>query len=84
MSQPGTQVYVLLFGTGTRNAAQRTVATVDGVPVGVTGPVAQSLYVGLDQVNLGPLPASPAGRVEVDVVFNVDGELTNAVTVTVK
>jgi len=70
VSQPGTQVYLLLFRTGMRNATQKTVATVGGVPVNVAGPVAQSQYAGLDQVNLGPLPASLAGRCEVDIVLN--------------
>ena len=84
LSQPGAQIYLLLFGTGMRNATQKAAATVGGIPVGVAGPVGQSQYAGLDQVNLGPLPSSLAGRGEVEIVLNVDGEITNAVTVTIK
>ena len=36
------------------------------------GPVAQGQFDGLDQLNLGPLPRSLAGRGEVEVVVTVD------------
>jgi hypothetical protein len=43
---------------------------------------AQGEYAGLDQVNIGPLPASPTG--EVNIVVMSDGKLPNAVNVVVK
>jgi uncharacterized protein (TIGR03437 family) len=46
--------------------------------------VAQSQYVGLDQVNLGPLPPSLADRGEVVVTLTVDGKACNAVTVNIQ
>jgi uncharacterized protein (TIGR03437 family) len=84
VSQPGSQVYLILFGTGMRNVSQKATATVGGVAVGIAGPVAQGEYAGLDQVNLGPLPASLSGRGEVAIVLTVDGTAANPVTVTIK
>jgi uncharacterized protein (TIGR03437 family) len=75
------QLYLSLFGTGMRGFKQQAVATVGGVSVGVAGPVAQSQYVGLDQVNLGPLPRLLAGRGEIPVILTVDGVAANTVTV---
>ncbi len=78
------QLFLSLYGTGMRGFQQQAVATVGGVSVSVTGPVAQSQYVGLDQVNLGPLPRSLAGRGEVAVVVTVDGKAANAVTLNIQ
>ena len=78
------QLYLSLFGTGMRGFKREAGATIGGVPVGVAGPVAQSQYVGLDQVNLGPLPQSLAGRGEVPVVLTVDGKTANPVTVSLR
>jgi uncharacterized protein (TIGR03437 family) len=75
------QLFVSLFGTGMRGFKQQAVATVGGISVGVVGPVAQSQYVGLDQVNLGPLPRSLAGRGEIVIGLTVDGKTANPVTV---
>ena len=51
-----------------------------GVDVPVAGPVAQGQYLGLDQVNVGPLPGR-VGYGEKEVLLRVGGELANAVTV---
>jgi hypothetical protein len=74
------QVYLVLYGTGIRHAASLT-ATLNGVsvPVGYFG--AQGSYPGLDQINLGPLPASLAGAGLVNLVIAVDGQVANTVTV---
>jgi uncharacterized protein (TIGR03437 family) len=80
----GGQVYLLLFGSGMRNASQKATATVGGVPVPVSGPVAQGQYAGLDQVNMGPLPTSLAGKGEIEVALTVDGRVANRVTVNIK
>jgi uncharacterized protein (TIGR03437 family) len=78
------QVILSLFGTGMRGVTGQATATVGGVEVGVAGPVPQSEYPGLDQVNLGPLPRSLSGRGEVTVVLNLEGKLTNPVTVSIQ
>jgi uncharacterized protein (TIGR03437 family) len=75
------ELYISLFGTGMRNFAQKATASIGGVTLSVTGPVAQGQYLGLDQVNLGPVPRSLAGKGEQDVVLTVDGKQANVVTV---
>ncbi len=80
----GTQVFLLLFGTGIRAFSQEVTASVGGEPVAVLGALPQGAFVGLDQVNIGPLPRSLIGRGDIEVVLTVDGILTNAVTVRIQ
>ena len=82
--RPGEQVYLLLFGTGIRGYRQTVTATLGGVSIPVLGAVAQGQYEGLDQVNIGPLPASFAPRGELPLVLSVDGQAANTVTVSVR
>jgi len=78
------EVHLLLFGTGIRGrgSLDSVRATVGGVevPVSYAGP--QGGFDGLDQVNIGPLPAvlkeNPG---EFDIEINVDGILVNVVKV---
>ncbi len=79
----GERIFLLLFGTGVRGAAAVS-ATVDGETVPLLGAVPQGEFVGLDQINVGPLPRSLAGRGVVDVVLTADGLTTNAVTVSIQ
>jgi uncharacterized protein (TIGR03437 family) len=76
----GDQIYLIMYGTGLRGAPSAT-ATIGGVAVPVAGPVPHAVFVGLDQANLGPIPAALAGDGEVDIVFQVAGKTTNTVTV---
>ena len=75
------QLVLLLFGTGMRGVKQQATATIGGTPVSVAGPLAQGQYAGLDQVNLGPIPRSLAGRGELVIQITVDGKAANSVTV---
>ncbi|MEZ5362292.1 MAG: hypothetical protein R2748_08110 [Bryobacterales bacterium] len=50
------------------------------IPVPFSGPVAQGQFDGLDQLNIGLLPLSLAGRGEVDIVVTVDGRQASIVT----
>lgn len=80
----GSQSVLLLFGTGIRGAAQSTVtATIGDTPVEVVYSGPQNQYEGLDQVNLR-LPASLAGRGEVEVALWVDGQRANTVRINVQ
>ncbi len=79
----GAELYVFLFGTGMRNFSGEVRVTVDGMPVPFAGPVAQGQFEGLDQINLGPLPRTLAGRGVVEIVITVDGKQANVVTVAV-
>ena len=61
----------------------QVMATVGGENVPVPAAVPQGQFVGLDQVNLGPLPRSLVGRGVVDIVLTVDDKQTNVLTVTI-
>ncbi len=80
------QVHLLLFGTGIRGVAALADVKVEvnGTAVPVTFAGAQGDLAGLDQVNIGPLPRSLAGRGEVTIVLTVDNKRCNRVTVTIQ
>lgn len=72
--------FLILFGTGLRNAAPNTVrAVIGGVDVPVTAAEAPG-FTGLDQVNL-QIPTSLSGRGLVDVTLVAGGVSSNAVKV---
>jgi uncharacterized protein (TIGR03437 family) len=75
------QVYLELYGTGIRNAANVTVQ-VGGKSVPVLSSGAQGEYQGLDQVNVGPLPPSLAGGGQTGIVLTAGGQTANTVNVT--
>ncbi len=77
------QVFVSFFGTGFRNQRSTHVA-IGGVDVPVYGAVAQGQFDGLDQLVVGPLPQSLAGRGEVGVQATFDGGAANPVTIAVR
>lgn len=80
------QVYLVLYGTGIRYAQGQSslTAQVGGttVPVSFAGP--QGEYAGLDQVNIGPLPRSLAGKGEAAVVVAAGRFKSNTVSVTIQ
>ena len=81
---PSTEaVYLEMYGTGFRNAKTFT-ATVGGLSVPVLGAAATSQFVGEDQVNIGPLPQSLAGKGSVDILLTADGQAANTVNVTIQ
>lgn len=77
------QIYLILFGTGIRNASNVTV-TVGGIsiPVLFYGPAPGN--VGEDQINIGPLPASLAGAGNVSIVLTADTMTANTVNITIQ
>lgn len=77
------QVYLMLYGTGIRNAKSVTV-TVGGLNVPVLFAGAAPVYAGLDQVNIGPLPSMLTGRGSVNIILTADGEIANTVNMTIK
>jgi uncharacterized protein (TIGR03437 family) len=77
------QVYLVLYGTGIRNARNVTV-TVGGVTIPVPFFGAQGTFAGEDQINVGPLPATLAGMGKVNIVLTADGQAANTVNVTIK
>src|ERR1700691_2552318 len=77
------QVYLELYGTGIRHAANVSV-TVGGVSVPVLYAGAVPGFAGEDQVNIGPLPLSLAGKGAVDILLIADGQAANTVNVTIQ
>lgn len=74
------QVYLILYGSGIRHHSLNPVkATINGVTVPVLYAGMQSQFAGLDQVNVGPLPASLAGTGTVNLILYVDGVPANTV-----
>jgi len=80
----GEQVFLLLFGTGVRGFENPVTVTVGEEAVGVLGAVPAPGFVGLDQVNIGPLPRTLIGRGEVEIIVTADGKDANTVTVAVQ
>ncbi len=80
------QVFLILYGTGIRgrSALSAVTAKIGGTDVPVLFAGEAAGFAGLDQVNLGPLPRSLAGRGVADVVLMVDGKTANTVTVTIR
>jgi uncharacterized protein (TIGR03437 family) len=83
---PTDQIYLLLYGTGIRGRTSLSdvALTVGGVPVPVSYAGPQNQYLGLDQVNAGPLPRSLQGSNEVNVLLTVSGKQANIVTVNIR
>ena len=77
------EVYLELFGTGIRNAKTVTV-TVGGQAVPVLSSGAQGEFLGLDQVNIGPIPLSLQGSGQVNITLTADGQAANTVNLTFK
>jgi uncharacterized protein (TIGR03437 family) len=79
------QLFLLAFGTGFRNrpALMNVSATIGGATAAVTYGGAQGNNVGLDQANIR-IPASLAGKGNVNVVLTVDGKSSNAVVINIK
>jgi uncharacterized protein (TIGR03437 family) len=75
----GDQIYLILYGTGLRGGA--ATVTVGDVVVPVAGPVAQGQFLGLDQINLGPLPLRIGYGTKLIVVRQGD-DLSNDTSVT--
>ena len=79
------QVYLVLYGTGIRGAPLSAVSVMvpgSSAPVQFAG--AQQTYMGLDQVNMGPLPASLAGAGDVVAQLIASGIVANPVHITVQ
>jgi uncharacterized protein (TIGR03437 family) len=81
----GDVVVVTFFGTGLRknSGLSNVKATVGGVDCPVLFAGAQGQFVGLDQLNV-QLPSSLRGKGEVQVVFTIDGQTSNPITINVR
>ena len=80
LSDPNAQVYLILYGTGLRGHQQSVVCTIAQTSVPCIA-VAQGSFVGLDQVNVGPLPQSLKGAGSLPLSVSVDTIAANIVSV---
>ncbi|HEY1492987.1 MAG TPA: hypothetical protein VGF49_00530 [Candidatus Solibacter sp.] len=80
-----TPVYVSFYGTGIRNASSpaNVAVKINGVAIAPTFAGAAPGFAGLDQVNVA-LPLSLRGSGETNVSITVDGQTSNAVTISVQ
>ncbi|HTQ54408.1 MAG TPA: FG-GAP-like repeat-containing protein [Bryobacteraceae bacterium] len=83
LSAPDAQYYLEIYGTGLRHA-RKVSATVGGVSVPVLYYGAAPVYAGLDQVNIGPLPASLAGQGSVTISVTADSQAANPASVSIQ
>ncbi len=85
LSSPAEQVFLILFGSGFRfsRSLNEVKVTIGGVNAEVFYAGSQGGFVGLDQLNVR-LPASLAGRGEVEIVLTSEGKPANRVTVLIK
>lgn len=74
-------VYLSLFGTGMAGAAEAAVCHVGGVPVPCVGPVPSPEFLGLQQINVGPLPRSLGNFGEAAIEIEISGLQSNITTV---
>jgi uncharacterized protein (TIGR03437 family) len=82
----GEQVFLIVFGTGLRyrSALSAVTATLGGTSLTALYAGAQGEFAGLDQINLGPIPRSLAGRGEMNLALMAEGQAANLVTANVR
>jgi uncharacterized protein (TIGR03437 family) len=72
-------VYVSLYGSGWRGGTDAVQVTAGTREIPVAGAAAHPVYAGLDQLNIGPLPASLAERDVISLTVRAGGASSNPV-----
>ncbi len=84
VGEASDQLFLLLYGTGVRHHASRTIkASVGGVEAAVQFAGAAEGFAGLDQINLG-LPRRLAGKGEAEIRLTIDDRSSNAVNIVIR
>lgn len=85
LSLANDEVYLVLFGTGFRNASAPAAATIKigGMDLPVTYAGSQGTFEGLDQLNVR-LPQELSRRGEVEAELRIDGQTTNILRIALK
>ena len=76
----GAQVFIVLFGTGIRNA-QLVTAIIGGVGVSVAFAGPRGEFAGLDQINGGSIPKTLLAAGQTEILLDADGNHNNSVAV---
>ena len=86
LGKAGDTLYLILYGTGFRHGpgVSGTTVTINGQTQPVLFAGTQPVFLGLDQINTGPLPASFAGSGIVGVQVTVNAQAANPVTIAFK
>jgi len=79
----GRQVFLVLYGTGIRAHTGPVTARLGSTSVTAAYAGPQGAFAGQDQINI-EIPRSLRGAGAIDVVLDVDGQLTNAVKVNIQ
>jgi uncharacterized protein (TIGR03437 family) len=79
LGPPGDEIYLVLYGSGLRGVSGLSgiVATIGDRSIPVLYVGGDSNFVGLDQVNLGPIPRSLLGAGLVNLTMTIDGKPAN-------
>lgn len=86
LGPPTDQVFLIVFGTGIRGrrSLERVAVQLGGTPVPVIYAGAQGDFVGLDQINLGPVPRSLIGRGDIEIGVLVEGRAANPLKLNIR
>ena len=82
----GDQVFLTLFASGLRNRSSLSAVTVTigGESILVRFADPQGQFLGLDQLDIGPLPRSLVGRGPAAVLVSVDGVAANPLSISLE
>lgn len=82
----GEQVFLILYGTGVKAISDLSTmrVTIGNMNVPVLFAGAQGGFVGLDQINLGPIPRELLGAGTVDVVLSINDQPVNTVQICIQ
>jgi trimeric autotransporter adhesin len=79
LGPPGDEIYLVLYGSGLRGVSDLSavVASIGDKSVPVLYVGGDSNFVGLDQINLGPIPRSLIGSGLINLTVTIDGKRAN-------
>ena len=86
LGDEGDQVFLTLFATGIRNRSDLASisATIGGESIPVRFGGEQGQFVGLDQLDIGPLPRALMGLGPATILVTVYGRVANALSINVE
>ncbi len=77
-------IYLSIYATGVTAGRTPPVVTLGAVTLPMLDSETQSQFIGLDQINIGPMPAELLGRRDLRLVLTVDGVRSNALSISLQ